>query len=53
MTEPWFLAMLALVGLETTVGLYFAYRAVRILDRLERMTAATFLELRKVLAQSR
>lgn len=49
-------AMLALVALETTVGLYFAYRGLRLLSRLERIegvTAAVYLEVRKALTQSR
>ena len=50
-------AMLALVGFEVVVlGLvlgYFTYRISRILDRVEGVTAATFLEVRKVLGQSR
>jgi hypothetical protein len=48
--------MLALVGLETAVSVYFAYRGLRLLNRLERIegiTAAVYLEVRKVLAQSR
>ncbi len=54
MTEHGFLAaMLALVGLEVTVLGYFAYRIARVLDRVEGVSAATFLEVRKVLGQSR
>lgn len=49
-------AMLALVGLETAVSVFFAYRGLRLLNRLERIegvTAAVYLEARKVLPQSR
>ena len=58
MTEHWFLAaMLALVGFEVAVfGLvlgYFTYRISRILERVEGVGAATFLEVRKVLNQPR
>ena len=58
MTEHGFLAvMLALVGFEVVVlGLvlgYFTYRISRILDRVEGIGAATFLEVRRVLGQSR
>ena len=54
MTEHGFLAaMLAVVGFEVVVlGLvlgYLTYRISRILDRVEEVTAATFLEVRKVL----
>ncbi len=58
MTEHGFLAaMLALVGLEVlALGLglgYFTYRVSRVLDRVEGVGAATFLEVRRVLGQSR
>jgi hypothetical protein len=58
MTEHGFLSvMLALVGFEVVVlGLvlgYFTYRISRILDRVEGIGAATFLEVRRVLGQSR
>jgi hypothetical protein len=58
MTEHGFLAvMLALVGFEVVVlGLvlgYFTDRISRILDRVEGIGAATFLEVRRVLGQSR
>ena len=54
MSEHGFLtAMLALVGLEVTVGLYLTYRSIRILERIEGGGAATFLEARKILAQAR
>jgi hypothetical protein len=53
-TEHWFLAaMLAVVGLETLVAFYLAYRAFRISERSERLTAATYLEARKILSQLR
>ncbi len=56
MTEHAFMAtMLALVGFEVLVlGLvlgYFTYRVSRILERVEGVGAATFLEVRKVLNQ--
>jgi hypothetical protein len=58
MTEHGFLAaMLALVGFEVVVlGLvlgYFAYRISRVLERVEGVGAATFLEVRKILGQPR
>ena len=58
MTEHGFLAaMLALVAFEVVVlGVvlgYFTYRITRILDRVEGVGAATFLEVRRVLGQSR
>ena len=58
MSEHGFLAaMLALVGFEVAVlGLalgYFTYRISRILERVEGVGAATFLEVRKVLSQPR
>ena len=58
MTEHGFLAaMLALVGFEVAVlGLvlgYFNYRISRILERVEGVGAATFLEVRKVLSPPR
>jgi hypothetical protein len=54
MTEHGFLAaMLALVGLEVVVLGYFAYRMSRVLDRVEGISAAVYLEVRKVLGQSR
>ncbi len=54
MTEHSFLtAMLALVGLEVTMGLYLTYRSIKILERVEGVGAATFLEARKILTQAR
>lgn len=54
MTEHWFLAaMLALVGFEVVVLGYITYRIHRILERVEGVGAATFLEVRKVLNQPR
>lgn len=58
MIEHGFLAaMLALVGVEVLVlGLvlgYFTYRISRVLERTEAVGAATYLEVRKVLGQSR
>ena len=58
MTEHGFLAvMLAVVVLEVVLGglvlAYFTYRILRVLERVEGVGAATFLEVRKVLGQSR
>src|SRR6266852_5309495 len=54
MIEHGFLAaMLALVGLEVVVLGYFAYRISRVLERVEGVGAAAYLEVRKVLGQSR
>ena len=54
MTEHGFLAaMLALVGLEVVMLGYITYRIHRILERVEGIGAATFLEARKVLSQPR
>ena len=54
MIEHGFLAaMLVLVGLEVVVLGYFAYRISRVLERVEGVGAATYLEARKVLGQSR
>ncbi len=54
MTEHSFLAaMLALVGVEVVVLGYFSYRIFRILERVERLGAATFLEVRRILSQPR
>ena len=54
MSEHGFLAaMLALVGLEVVVLGYITYRIFRILERVEWIGAATFLEVRKVLNQPR
>ena len=58
MTEHGFLAaMLALVALEVVVMAsilgYFSYRVHQILERVEGVGAATFLEVRKILTQAR
>ncbi len=54
MTEHGFLAaMLAVVGFEVVVLGYITYRIFRILERMEGVGAATFLEVRKVLSQPR
>ena len=58
MTEHGFLAaMLALVGFEVVaLGVvlgYITYRIFRILERVEGVGAATFLEVRKILSQPR
>ena len=49
----WFLAlMLAVVGLETLVAIYLAYLVYRKSDQIEGVTAAIYLEARKILSQS-
>ena len=54
MTEHGFLAvMLALVGFEVVALGYITYRIFRILERAERVSSATFLEVRKILSQPR
>ncbi len=54
MTEHGFLAaMLALVGFRVVVLGYITYRIFLILERAERVSAATFLEVRKILSQPR
>jgi hypothetical protein len=58
MSEHGFMAaMLALVVFEVVLlGLalgYFTYRISRVLERIEGVGAATFLEVRKVLSQHR
>lgn len=54
MTEHWFLAlMLALVALECLAALYLVYRVHRRSERIEGLTAAVYLEARKILEQSR
>ena len=54
MTEHGFLAaMLALVGFEVVVLGYITYRIHRVLERVEGVGAATFLEVRKILSQPR
>ncbi len=53
MTEHWFLAaMLALVGFEVVVLGYITYRIFQILERVEGVAAAAFLEVREILSQS-
>ena len=46
-------AMLVFVALLTVVGLYMGYLVHQTSQRLEGITAATFLEVRKVLSQHR
>lgn len=54
MTEHGFLAaMLAVVALATTAVGYMTYRVHRSARHLEGLMAAIFLEVRKVLSQSR
>ena len=54
MSEHAFLAaMLAAVGLEVAAVGYMAFRVHRISERIEGIGAAVFLEVRRVLGQSR
>ena len=54
MTEHWFMTlMLAVVGLEGAVCCFMAYKALRRSEQIEALTAATYLEARKALSQSR
>jgi hypothetical protein len=54
MTEHAFLAaMLAVLGLEVLALGYMTYRVHRIAERAEGLSAATFLEVRKILNQPR
>jgi hypothetical protein len=54
MIEHWFLAaMLAVVGLQGAACCVMAYKALRRSERIEALTAATYLEARKALTQSR
>jgi hypothetical protein len=46
-------AMLAFVGFQVAVVGYMAYRVHRASQRIETIGAATFLEVRRVLGQSR
>jgi hypothetical protein len=53
-TEHWFLAaMLFLVGLEGLIALYIGYRVYRKSEQIEGVTAAIYLEARKILSQLR
>jgi hypothetical protein len=56
-TEHWFavvsLVMLFLVAAMDVVALYIFYLVVRKSDRIERVTAAIYLEARKILEQHR
>ncbi len=54
MSEHAFLAaMLAVVGLEAAWVGYMAYRAYRTSQQIEGISAAVYLEVRKILGQSR
>ena len=54
MIEHWFMAvMLAVIGLEGAAGCLMAYKALRRSEQIEALTAATYLEARKALSQSR
>ena len=45
--------MLAVVGLEGVVSLYIGYRVYRKSEQIEGVTAAIYLEARKILTQLR
>jgi len=45
--------MLAIVGLEGAACCVMAYKALRRSEQIEALTAATYLEARKALTQSR
>ena len=51
--HAFFVVMLGFVALLTVIGLYLGYRVHRASERIEAITAATFLEVRRVLGQSR
>ena len=54
MTEHWFMvAMLALVAAMDVVALYILYLVLRKSERIEGVTAAVYLEARKILSQHR
>lgn len=54
MTEHMFMvAMLVFVAILGVVGLYIGYRVHRMSQQIEGITAATFLEARRVLSQYR
>ncbi|MBI4587986.1 MAG: hypothetical protein HY725_04050 [Candidatus Rokubacteria bacterium] len=54
MIEHWFLAaMLAIVAVQGVIALYIGYRVYRKSERIEGLTAAVYLEARKILTQSR
>ena len=54
MSEHTFLAaMLGFVAPLTVIGLYMGYRVHQTSQHLDGITAATFLEVRKVLSQHR
>lgn len=52
MTEHWFLAaMLVIVAVQGVISLYIGYRVWRKSERIEGLTAAVYLEARKILSQ--
>ena len=52
--EHWFLAaMLGVVGLEGVIALYVGYLVYRKSESIEGVTAAIYLEARKILTQLR
>jgi hypothetical protein len=54
MMEHWFMAaMLAVVGLEGVVSLYIGFLVYKKSEQIEGVTAAIYLEARKILSQLR
>jgi hypothetical protein len=52
-TEHWFMAlMLFLVGLECLAALVIVYKVYRKSEQIEGVTAAIYLEARKILSQA-
>ena len=52
MTEHWFLAaMLVIVAVQGVISLYIGYRVWRKSEPIEGLTAAVYLEARKILSQ--
>lgn len=52
MTEHWFLAaMLVIVAVQGVISLYIGYRVWRKSESIEGVTAAVYLEARKILSQ--
>jgi hypothetical protein len=53
-TEHWFMTvMLAIVGLEGAVAVYFGYLVYRKSEHLDGVTGAIYLEARKIPSQHR
>ncbi len=52
MTEHWFMAaMLVIVALQGVISLYIGYKVWRKSEQIEGVTAAVYLEARKILSQ--